>query len=82
MHIFAIATLKSMTFISTSVFIVLNIIENVIHYSGGASRNGEHIDIFKQLNKKDWIKIFGVMIVFATLQGLFTTLIYHYFHKK
>lgn len=58
--------------ISMFVFIVLNIIENIVHYNIGRS--------FKQkftLNmpsKKDFQYIIIVMIIFAFLQGILTDL--------
>ena len=47
--------------ISFSIFVVLNIIENYVHYNIG--------------RHTDWIKIIIVMAVFAFLQGGFTSLL-------
>jgi hypothetical protein len=57
--------------ISFIVFILLNIIENYIHYNIGRNR---HIDGIKLSNPsiKDWIKIIITMIIFGILQGLLT----------
>lgn len=55
------------------VFIVLNVIENLIHYSIG--RRDTHGDLKIKLAKPttyDWIKIIMIMIVFAILQAFFT----------
>ncbi len=59
-------------------FIILNIIENFIHYN-----NGKHIDsnqlFYMELpSKHDMIKIVFVMFIFAILQGLFTLFLYKF----
>jgi hypothetical protein len=53
-------------------FIILNIIENYIHYNIG--RNREDTEFIKLSNpsKKDWIRIIVIMIIFAILQAFFT----------
>lgn len=58
------------------VFIVLNIIENVIHYNIGKyhKTNDNIVDFhFTNPSIKDWIRIFFIMIIFALLQGVFTS---------
>ncbi len=68
------------------VFIVLNVIENVIHYNigkfhegvnetkkvteGGKDIAGYH---FTNPSNTDWVRIVVIMLVFAVLQGLFTS---------
>ena len=53
-------------------FIILNIIENYIHYNIG--RNREDTEYIKLSNpsKKDWMRIIIIMIIFAILQAFFT----------
>ena len=58
------------------VFIVLNIVENVIHYNiGKYHRSNDHIIDFHFTNpsNKDWVRISVIMIIFAILQGVFTS---------
>ena len=62
------------------VFIVLNVVENVIHYnigkfhdhvgSGDNSVAGYH---FTNPSNTDWVRIIVIMLVFAILQGVFTS---------
>jgi hypothetical protein len=66
------------------VFIVLNVIENVIHYnigkfhegnmkgksSGKTSVAGFH---FTNPSNVDWVRIVVIMLIFAVLQGVFTS---------
>ncbi len=53
-------------------FIILNIIENYIHYNIGRNREKEEFISLSMPTKKDWTKIVIIMIVFAILQGAFT----------
>ncbi len=53
-------------------FIILNIIENYIHYNIGRNREKEEFISLSMPTKKDWTKIVIIMIVFAILQGGFT----------
>jgi len=57
--------------ISFIVFIILNIIENYIHYNIGRNRNVEGIKLSNP-SLKDWIKIIVTMIIFGILQGSLT----------
>ncbi len=57
--------------ISVIVFIVLNIMENIIHYSIGRHHGDTNVSITAP-SADDWVRIISVMIVFALLQGLFT----------
>jgi hypothetical protein len=58
-------------YISTVVFIFLNIVENYVHYSIGRYPEAKFIKLSLP-DTKEWIKIIGVMIIFAVLQGIFT----------
>jgi hypothetical protein len=59
--------------ISFSIFIVLNIIENYVHYNIGRHNDSKNIEL-SMPSKNDWINIIIVMIIFAFLQGGFTYL--------
>jgi hypothetical protein len=59
------------------VFIVLNVVENVIHYNIGKFHDrgeggvaGYH---FTNPSNTDWVRIIVIMFVFAILQGVFTS---------
>ena len=78
LHIFAF---------SFFVFIVLNVIENVIHYNIGKYHEGHNIKGNKVANgsaniagihftnpsQTDWVRIVVIMLIFAMLQGFFTS---------
>ena len=67
------------------VFIVLNVVENVIHYNigkfhdhgGGAGGGNGGGDVagyhFTNPTNTDWVRIIVIMLVFAILQGVFTS---------
>ena len=67
------------------VFIVLNLIENVIHYNIGKYHDAKehgHADAdtggiagvhFTNPSNTDWVRIIVIMFIFAILQGLFTS---------
>jgi hypothetical protein len=62
------------------VFIVLNLIENVIHYNigkfhegTGAGNDGIAGFHFTNPSNTDWVRIVVIMLTFAVLQGLFTS---------
>jgi hypothetical protein len=67
------------------VFIVLNIIENVIHYNIGKFHDGRASPInrngvgtvagfhFTNPSHTDWVRIVVIMFIFAVLQGVFTS---------
>ena len=68
LHIFAFSFI---------IFIVLNVIENVIHYNigkyhdrGGGGIAGFH---FTNPTETDWVRIIVIMVIFAVLQGGFTS---------
>ncbi len=66
-------TLPSNIFMSSFVaFIILNIIENYIHYNIGRNREKEEFISLSMPTRKDWMKIVIIMIIFAILQGAFT----------
>jgi len=79
LHIFAFSFI---------VFIVLNLIENVIHYNIGKyhqtnkgdvgdNANGTDKNVagfhFTNPSETDWVRIVIIMFIFAILQGFFTT---------
>jgi len=62
------------------VFIVLNLIENVIHYNIGKFHEGTGAGNdtiagfhFTNPSNTDWVRIVVIMLTFAVLQGLFTS---------
>jgi hypothetical protein len=61
--------------ISFFVYIFVNFFENMIHYNIGRFSNKE--TKLELPNKKDFIKIVAVMLIFALLQGFLTS----YFNK-
>lgn len=61
--------------VTTCVFIVINTIENLIHFSIGRnvqSKNEIKPLKFEMPTKYDIVKIVGVMLVFAIIQGIAT----------
>lgn len=76
------ATLHIFVF-SFLVFIVLNVIENVIHYNigkyheantGSGNGNGSVAGFhFTNPSNNDWVRIVVIMFIFAVLQGFFTS---------
>ncbi len=68
--------------ISSVVFILINSIENIIHFTIGRNvqdKNNLSISTFIKPTKYDIIKIIIVMIIFAFLQGFFTNYINYLF---
>lgn len=62
--------------ISMIVYIVLNIIENIIYYNGGKFGLGQDISVYFSIPKmKDLSVLLLIMIFFAFLQGLMTVLL-------
>lgn len=62
--------------ISMVVFIVLNIIENLIYYNNGKFGIGQNLSMYFTIpNKKDFFILILIMIIFAFAQGLFTVLL-------
>jgi Na+/melibiose symporter-like transporter len=68
-------------FISFFVFIFLNIIENLLHFTNGRKEN-EKVFQFTMPNKRDWLKIIIIMVVFALLQGGITAFFHYYITHK
>jgi len=78
LHIFAFSFI---------VFIVLNVIENVIHYNIGKYHEGNTTNgngnangranvagfHFTNPSQTDWVRIIVIMFIFAVLQGFFTS---------
>ena len=62
--------------VSFCVYIVVNLLENLIHYNIGRFSNKE--TKMELPTKKDFLKIIIVMSAFALLQGLLT----YWFNKK
>lgn len=56
--------------ISFVVYILVNLVENLIHYNIGRYSNKE--TKIELPTRRDFVKIVLVMIVFATLQGVLT----------
>ena len=62
--------------ISMIVFIVLNIIENLIYYNNGKFGTGQNIGMYFTFPKmKDFLALLLIMIIFAFAQGFFTMLL-------
>lgn len=65
--------LPSNIFMSSFVaFIILNIIENYIHYNIGRNREDTEFIKLSMPSSRDWLRIIVIMIIFAILQGTFT----------
>lgn len=57
-------------------FLILNLIENVIHYNIGRNRDVSNgFIVMSAPDEKDWYKIIVIMIIFAFLQGGLTILL-------
>ena len=56
--------------VSFFVYILVNLVENLIHYNIGKFSNKE--THFELPSKQDFVKIAIIMIIFATLQGVLT----------
>jgi hypothetical protein len=56
--------------ISFLVFIIVNLVENLIHYNIGRHTNAQLI--FETPTTYDWWRIIIVMIIFGILQGALT----------
>lgn len=63
--------------ISMVVYIVINLVENTIHYNIGRNFDIRHLHDIKFIppSHVDFTRIVSVMAVFAILQGLFTTML-------
>lgn len=69
---------KRLFWISFAVFLSINLIENLLHYTIGRESDKEtyHIGI-EPPTKIDWAKIIIIMAIFASLQGALTMVFYH-----
>lgn len=67
--------------VSFLVFIFLNIIENMLHFTNGRKENNK-IFQFTSLKKRDLIKIVIIMVIFALLQGGITAFFHYYITKN
>ncbi len=65
--------------ISMMVFVVLNLVENYLHYNIGRNANSESIYKFHYPSLFDWIQILFLMILFGFLQGFFTEFFSEYY---
>lgn len=63
--------------ISMAVYIVINLVENTIHYNIGRNFDIRHLHDIKFIlpSSVDFTRIISVMAVFAMLQGLFTVML-------
>lgn len=59
--------------ISFSVFIILNVVENVYHYSIGRLSDKKNVK-WVMPSRLDWIRIVIVMVIFGLLQAFFMCL--------
>jgi len=58
-------------FSSSMVFMILNLLENFIHYNIGRSHDKNKVE-YKLPSSEDLVKIILVMIIFALLQAFLT----------
>jgi hypothetical protein len=63
---------------SFAAFIILNVIENFIHYNIGRNHEDKEFIKLSTPSRNDWFKIIFIMIVFAILQGSFTLFLSKY----
>ena len=65
---------------SIVVFLLLNLIENLIHFSIGRGDEGQkHYTIqLSTPTRLDWLRIVLIMIIFSFLQGFFTKALLRY----
>ena len=57
--------------VSFLVFIILNIIENYIHYNNGRNYDHQYME-FSVPSTTDWTKMIIIMLCFGLLQAAFT----------
>ena len=68
--------------ISFLIYVIINMIENYIHYNIGKHNESNYNIKFSNPSALDWTKIVFVMFVFALLQGILTILVEGYWNKK
>jgi hypothetical protein len=64
---------KHLFLVSFVVFLILNLVENIFHYSIGRDRNEPKLK-FEWPDRRDFIRILVVMLIFGLLQAGFTCL--------
>jgi hypothetical protein len=67
--------------VSFLVYVVINMIENYIHYNIGKNPESGYQIEFSSPSSLDWSKIAMVMLVFALLQGILTITIERYWNN-
>lgn len=72
---------KHIFIISTLVYVVINLIENTIHYNIGRNFDIEHLHdvVYIPPSSLDFVRIISVMAIFAILQGIFTVMLVNRF---
>ncbi len=70
---------KNVFFISFIVFIFLNLIENIFHFTAGKYSDDDKLFHFELPSKKDLMKIIIIMFIFAFLQAILTKVLTTYF---
>ncbi len=63
-------------------FLLLNIIENLVQFTIGRKPESKKIISITKPSREDWVKIIIVTLIFAVLQGVFTSLFNFFFHKE
>lgn len=68
---------KHIFIISTLVYVIINLVENTIHYTIGRNFDITHFHdiVFVPPSSLDFVRIVWVMAVFANLQGIFTVML-------
>lgn len=68
---------KHIFIISTLVYVIINLIENTIHYNIGRNFDIKHFHdiVYVPPSSLDFVRIVSVMAVFAILQGIFTVML-------
>ena len=72
-HLFGLVNI-SIFWVSLVTFLVLNIIENLLHYSIGRSELHDSIKFEAYMpTRHDFVKILIIMLIFGLLQAVLTT---------
>lgn len=68
---------KHIFIISTLLYVIINLIENTIHYNIGRNFDIKHFHdiVYVPPSSLDFVRIVSVMAVFAILQGIFTVML-------
>jgi hypothetical protein len=68
---------KHIFIISTFVYVIINLIENTIHYNIGRNFDIKHFHdiVYVPPSSLDFVRIVLVMAIFAILQGIFTVML-------